>query len=321
MARRAIRLDPLAAGDAVLNASDAVVADPQVIAYEHPSLAHAMASGRMNTDESGLLANIRHAVRQGHPQMRTWPARGERICLVGSGPSLNDTEADLRQAVWDGAQVVTMNGAYHWCIDHGIQPKTQIVMDARPSNARFVEPYVSGCRYVLASQCAPETWAAVQGRSDVWIWHAVVRAEDPITAFLDEFYGGHWFGVGGGTSVATRALMLLRMAGYLRFDLFGVDCCWIGAEHHALPQPENAGEARMRVAAGDAARPETMRAFDVSAWHLKQFEDFCSVLKVNGHHFSLTVHGDGLLAYIMRTLGQDVEHALVRPSDSTGSTS
>lgn len=297
----------------MLNGADAVVPAPAVVHYENPELAVAMASGRMNTDEAGLLANIQQAVRQGHPQMRTWPARGDRICLVGSGPSLNDTEAELRAAVWEGAQVVTLNGAYHWCLTHGIQPKTQIVMDARAVNARFVEPYVSGCRYVLASQCAPETWAAVQGRPDVWIWHAVVRAEDSITAFLDQFYAHHWFGVGGGTSVATRALMLLRMAGYLRFDLFGIDCCWLGAAHHALPQPENAGDTRVRVAVGDRDRPDTLRAFDVSAWHLKQFEDFCAVLHVNGEQFTLTVHGDGLLAYILRTLGTEIEHAVVRP--------
>jgi len=299
----------------MLNATDAAVEQPEVVGYENPSLAAAMASGKMNTDEGVLLANIQHAVKQGYPQMRTWPARGERICLVGSGPSLAETEAELRQAVWEGAHVVTLNGAYHWCIEHGIQPKTQIVMDARATNARFVEPCVSGCRYVLASQCAPAVWNAVAGRSDVWIWHAAVAAEGPIKDFLDGYYCGNWFGVGGGTSVATRALMLLRMAGYLRFDLFGVDCCWIGAEHHAVPQPENAHDTRVRIAAGDRDRPETMRAFDVSAWHLKQFEDFCSVLKVNGHHFTLAVHGDGMLAYIMRTLGQDVEHAVVRPSD------
>jgi hypothetical protein len=300
----------------VLNANHAVDTPEPAISYANETVAHAMANGRMNTDEAQLLAHIQHAVRQGHPQMRTWPARGDRICLVGSGPSLASTEADLRRLVWEGAQVVTVNGAYHWCIEHGIQPKTQIVMDARATNARFVDPEVPGCRYVLASQCAPETWAAVAGRPEVWIWHGVVRKDDPITAFLDAFYAGNWFGVGGGTTVATRAIALLRAAGYVRFDLFGIDCCWIGPTHHAMTQPENDGDTRMRVLVGDVARPETMRPFDVSPWHLKQFEDFATILKLNGHHFQLAVHGDGMLAYLLRTLGDDVEQACVRPSDS-----
>ena len=303
----------------MLNAQDATpVEQLSVVAYDDPALSSAMQSGRMNTDEAVLLANISHAVRQGYPQMRTWPPRGDRLCLVGSGPSLADTEDELRAAAWDGAHVVTLNGAYHWCLSKGIQPRTQIVMDARATNARFVDPPVSGCRYVLASQCAPEIWRAVEGRADVWIWHAIVRNDDPITAFLDRYYLGNWFGVGGGTSVATRALMLLRMAGYLRFDLFGIDCCWQGKTHHAIEQPENASDTRTRIAAGDRDRPETMRAFDVSAWHLKQFEDFCAVIKINGRQLMLTVHGDGLLAYIMRTLGQDVEHAIVVGDENNG---
>lgn len=225
----------------MLNADRTVNNDEarSVLAYDNPSVAHAMANGKMNTDDAALLENIKFSVRLGHPQMRTWPVRGDRVCLVGSGPSLTETLPALREAVWDGAKLVTLNGAYHWCIDHGLKPDTQIVMDARASNARFVSPEVPGCRYVLASQCAPETWAAVAGRPDVWIWHAVVRAEDEITKFLDAYYQDHWYGVGGGTTVATRALMLLRMAGYVRFDLFGVDCCWMGDVHHAMPQPED----------------------------------------------------------------------------------
>jgi hypothetical protein len=301
----------------MLNADHAVIPEPP-IHYADASLATTMASGVMNTSDDTLLEHIKSAVRRGHPQMRTWPARGDRICLVGSGPSLKDTEEELRQLVWEGAQVVTLNGAYQWCIDHGIQPKTQIVMDARASNARFVDPDVSGCRYVLASQCHPKTWDAVDGRPDVWMWHAVVRKDDAITEFLDAYYLKQWFGIGGGTSVATRALTMLRMAGYLRFDLFGIDCCWMGSSHHAIEQPENAKDQRIAVEVGANDRPETMRTFHAAPWHIKQFEDFCTVLKLNGQHFHLNIHGDGMLAYLLRTLGQEVDPAVVRPSDSLG---
>lgn len=273
------------------------------LVYDTPSLAKDMASGHMNSSAERLLANVQYAVRQGWPQMRAWPWRPDRVCIVGSGPSLASTAEELRQLQWSGANVVTLNGAYQWCIEHGIRPDSQIVMDARASNARFVDPVVPGCRYVLASQCAPETWNAVKGRPDVWIWHAVVEKDDAIAKFLDGYYAGNWFGVGGGTTVATRALSLLRQAGYLRFDLFGVDCCWLGDVHHAMPQPENDRDTRATVSVGDASRPETMRKFDVAPWHLKQFEDVCTLLKLNGRHLQLTVHGSGMLAYMLETLG------------------
>jgi hypothetical protein len=276
---------------------------PQVIDYADPHVAERMANGRINTAPAQILGNIASAIRRGHPQMRTGPVRPERICLVGSGPSLAETEPELRDLLWDGAVLVTLNGAYHWAIERNLKPQTQIVMDARPSNARFLQPYVPKCNYVLASQCAPETWDAVAAYPDTWIFHAVVKGVEDASPLLDAYYGGNWIGVPGGTTVATRALSLLRMAGYVRFHLFGVDCCWTGTEHHAMPQPENAHDQRVRVTAGLPDRPETAREFIVSPWMLKQAEDALTMLAVNGQHFQVAVHGDGLLAYVLHTLG------------------
>lgn len=294
----------------MLNASEDVTPDAlRVIDYVDPVTAHQMASGRMNTDEAQVLANIQGAVRRGYPQMRTWPMRPERICLVGSGPSVEDTLPELRQLIWEGASLVTLNGAYHWAISKNLRPNTQIVMDARPSNARFVEPAVPNCRYVLASQCDPAVWDAVEGRPDVWIFHAVVKQEGAASTFLDQFYSGNWLGVGGGTTVATRAISLLRMAGYLRFDLFGIDCCWRGDQHHVITQPENARDRRVRVSVSDRDHPETRRDFDCAPWHIKQFEDLLTMMSVNGQHFQLAAHGDGMFSYMLHTLGGDFSRA------------
>jgi hypothetical protein len=292
----------------VLNAGDAVAAEtlPSIIDYQDPVVADQMAHGRMNTAEDQILANIKSSIRRGYPQMRTGPNRGERIALVGSGPSLASTLPELRQLVWEGANLVTLNGAYHWCIEHNLRPNTQIVMDARPSNARFVTPPVPHCRYVLASQCAPAVWDAVEGRPDVWIWHPVVRTESEYTAVLDKFYGEQWVGIGGGTTVASRAIYLLRTVGYLRFDLFGIDCCWMGEQHHAVPQPENDHDitTRRSIKVGFKHSEET-RTFQSSSWMLKQVDDMLTTMHINGKHYKLNVHGDGMLAYIINQLGSE----------------
>jgi hypothetical protein len=293
----------------VLNATDQEPpADVlRVIDYADPQVAHDMANGRMNTDEPQVLKHIAQAIRRGHPQWRGGPMRHERVCLVGSGPSLNDTETQqaLRKAIWEGAILITMNGGYHWCIENGLQPKTQIVMDARPTNARFLHPEVPKCNYVLASQCAPEVWDAVEGRDHVWIFHAVVKKEGGSSDLLDRYYGGNWIGIAGGTTVATRSIALLRTAGYVRFDLFGMDCCWRGDVHHALPQPENARDKWITVNAGARDRPETMREFRVSHWQLKQAEDLLTMMKINGQHFVLTPHGDGMFTHLLAAIGSD----------------
>lgn len=287
----------------MLNTSDIPSSDVMnVIDYADPVVAERMANGKVNTTDEQILANIKASIRRGHPQMRTGPVRPERICLVGSGPSLNDTGDELRTLLWEGAILVTLNGAYHWCLERNLRPNTQIIMDARPSNARFLQPAVPHCRYVLASQCAPAVWDAVAGRDNVWIFHAAVRQESAICEVLDTYYCGQWIGIGGGTTVASRALNLLRTVGYVRFDLFGIDCCWHGDQHHAFEQPENASDKRARVFVGVKDQPG-QTPFLVSPWMLKQYEDFLTTLKINGKHFQIHVHGRGMLAHTVQRLG------------------
>lgn len=263
-------------------------------------------NGAVNVGDDVLLANVRSAIRRPYPQIRPQAPNHDRIVLVGGGPSLADTESELVELIKGGAKLVTVNGAYHWCLERNLFPKTQIVMDARPSNARFVEPYTPGCRYVLASQCAPETWNAVEGRPDVWMWHAAVGADGPLKDLLDAHYLGQWFGVGGGITVVTRAISLLRSVGFLRFDLFGVDSCFLNGAHHAYDQIENEHDRSFPFTVHPANHPEMARVFHCAPWHAKQFECLLQMIRVNGDNFLLNVHGDGLLAYALQA-GADLE--------------
>ena len=88
----------------MLNAGDAIAEPlPSIVDWANPGVAHDMAHGRMNTGEDRILKNIKGSIRRGYPQMRTGPGQPEKICLVGSGPSLNSTFEELRQLVWEGA--------------------------------------------------------------------------------------------------------------------------------------------------------------------------------------------------------------------------
>lgn len=254
--------------------------------------------GSINTSDDQLLANIRHSIALGYPQVRPQAPQPDRVCIVGGGPSLIDTEQELVELYFEGAKVVTLNGAYAWCLARNIRPSAQIVLDARASNARFVNPPIPQCRYLLASQCAPETWAAVAGRPDVWIWHAM-GDDNAHRALLDEYYRGMWAATPGGTTVAMRAVALLRMLGFMRMDLFGIDSCWFGSQHHAFAQPENESDRRYTFDVHPTGHPEMARRFVCSSWHVAQFQDFLQMVRINGHQFLLNIHGDGLLAYAL----------------------
>ena len=257
-------------------------------------------SGDINTDDTTIAANIAHSIRLGFPQVKPQNTQADRVCLVGSGPSLNDTFDELRQLYFEGAKIVTVNGSLEWCLARNLRPSAHIVLDARPSNSRFVKTIVPNCRYFIASQCAPETWAELAGRPDVWIWHAA--GPDTVhQTVLKDYYGDAWHGIGGGTTVVTRALSLLRTLGWLRFDLFGVDSCWLGAEHHAFEQPENMADRRIAFDVTPTGHPELKKTFWCSTWHVQQLEDFLQMVRINGHHWLLNVHGEGLLAYAIQS--------------------
>jgi hypothetical protein len=256
--------------------------------------------GRVNVNDDLLLDNIRQSIRLGYPQIWPQPMKYDRIALVGGGPSLADTFSELRDLVWAGAKLVTVNGAYRYCIEHGLKPSAQVVLDARENNAKFLDPEVPGCRYYLASQCHPDIWAAVAGREYAAIFHAIGE-EEGVSEILNAYYLGQWTKVPGGTTVVMRALTLMRLLGYLRFDLFGVDSCFMGEAGHAYAQPENDKDRRIPFKVHPTDRPDLARVFTCSPWHLKQLEDFCQLVRVNGQHFRINVHGDGLLAYALQS--------------------
>jgi hypothetical protein len=256
--------------------------------------------GSINTPDPELLANIQHSIRLGYPQVRPQPAQADRVVLVGGGPSLNDTFDELRDLYFAGAKVVTVNGSYAWCLERNIRPSAHVVLDARPENARFVNPAIPQCKYLIASQCSPETWKAVEGRSDVWIWHAVAGDNAILKPGLDAFYMGQWMPTPGGTTVIMRALLLLRAMGFLRFDLFGVDSCFMGDKHHAYEQPENAADKAHPFRVYPTGHPELGRTFMCAGWHVKQLEDALQAIRLHGDKFLLNVHGDGLIAYALK---------------------
>lgn len=270
------------------------------------------AGGRVNTAPEQIFANIEHSIRLGHPQVRPFPLNDQRVLLVGGGPSLEETKDELIDLYFKGGKIFTVNGAYHWCLKHNLRPSGQIVVDARTHNSRFVEPDVPQCTYLLASQCAPETWAKVEGREAVMIWHALGDGDEKIAELLNKFYLTRWYDAQGGTTAAVRALVLLRALGFMQFDVFGVDSCWGikdgKAVHHSYDQPENDEDKHLAMKIGPADESSPGKEFWAAPWHLAQFENYLNLMHVMGDQFGrITIHGNGMLAYAMQDLSGAVK--------------
>ncbi len=252
-----------------------------------------------NVSDQIILEQVAANIRRCLPQAKPYQPNDMTVALVCGGPSLVKTEKELARAWWDGAKVVCVNGTYQWCIDHNIRPSAMIMLDARKFNSRFVAESVPGCRYLLAAQCHPTAFDLCRDR-DVTIWHACSAGEvelDLLRNFYDE---EKFYPITLGTTVAIRAISLLRMLGFQSFDIFGLDSCWTDSEHHAYAQEENDHDQRVSVWLRPEGRDDLARRFECAPWMMKQHDDFLELIRQRGDLFRLNVRGDGLIATTMR---------------------
>lgn len=273
--------------------------------------------GMLNIAEDAIRANVRTNLKAGWHQVMPHAPQSTEVMILGGGPSLAGQLDTIRRMRFEGKKLVTLNGAYNWALEHGLEVSAQIVVDARPHNARFTKPVQPSTIYLMGSQVDPSVLEGLP-KERTLLWHTTAEA---IRDILEEECPGKWFGVPGGSTVLLRAIPLLRMLGYSRFHLFGCDSCTFPNEltgtdagvfpnasrntHHAYPQPENEGVPLFPATVGG-------RVFQCTAWNIAQAQEFMNLIRVMGDMFELEIHGDGLLAWILQHGAQmdiDLEEA------------
>ena len=260
-----------------------------------------------NISEKEILHNVMANVTRGLPQLCPHQANSDIALLVCGGPSLAETFPELLACHWSGGKIITVNNAYNWAIEHNLRPSATVMLDGREFNARFVEHAVPDCRYLLASQCHPRAFEICKDR-DTWIWHTLSAGDEEV-AFLDAYYFKRYYPVTIGTTVAIRAISLLRMLGFLRIEIFGLDSCWLDDKHHGYAQPENDNDGRIRVTLRPGTgkgeyRDDLAQRFTCAPWHVRQAEDFMRLTQERGNLLRLNVHGPGLIATMVKTGAQ-----------------
>jgi SAM-dependent methyltransferase len=267
--------------------------------------------GILNCDMDNVKANVRANLAAGYAQVLPHVTQDTEVMILGGGPSLNLHADEIRRLRADGVKLIALNGAHDWCLDNGLLPSAQIIVDARPFNARFTRrPVVAddeyaGTKYLIASQCDPSVLEGLP-KDQVLLWHTTAEM------IRDELDAVHeiWYGVPGGSTVLLRALPLLRMLGYRKFHLFGCDSCLTEAEHHAYSQPENDDPLVIPVTVGG-------RVFYCHAWMVSQAQEFMTLIKFMGDELEIEVHGDGLLGHILNTGAALAEVQAAEPSTAS----
>ena len=242
----------------------------------------------INEDPEKIRENIRVNIKRGLPQVEPYETQDKVVGLAVGGVTLEETFPDLLEKKKNGMPVVAVNGSYQYCIKNGLSPSGMIMLDSREFNNRFVLPLTEDCKYFISSQCHPSVFENLKD-SKVWIWHC---AGDDNFDLLKEVYGEEYYPIMGGATIALRAVHLLRMLGFPKFEMYGFDSCIIG-EHHAYEQPENDGEEVLDVVV-------SAKEFRCTAAHYHQAKEFVDMISKTGEHYDLAVHGDGLISHIIK---------------------
>lgn len=233
-----------------------------------------------NVPKDQLTANIRAAIKRDCRWFSPKPAHDETALIVGGGPSLKDNLFALRLMAQE-CPIFALNGVPAYLEAQGITADNHVMLDADLGCLKFVAPHLPMIRY-YASQSPPEVLDAAG--SSLVCWHGGGEAMTDIKDYVFKHV------VGGGSTGASRALILAYGLGYRKFHLFGMDSSFQDGKQHAYAQ-------------GEYSKTVTVTCFDetfqTSTQLLGQAEDFKMIFPdLLQADCEITVHGDGLLQAI-----------------------
>lgn len=219
--------------------------------------------------------------------------RTEPIAIVGGGPSLADTEMDLRDLIAErGAKVIAINDAHDWLMERGIVPDFFAMHEIEPWPNEFLRHANDTTVYYLASFAHPSAFERLEGRKIV-LFHSYGGIGEP--ELLKEIDPGHPI-VCGAEAMAIRAINLMWVSGWTDFDMFGVDGCYRPGEQTHAYFDRKRTPMKITCAGRDFVSPYYLAR---QANDLRRFVENC------GHMFTLTTHGDGLVQHLHRTMAPD----------------
>jgi uncharacterized Rossmann fold enzyme len=258
-----------------------------------------MAKVRINTMRDGPWFHDRYPVEES--ELRP----GKRIALVGGGPSIKDTVAELM----DFSVIMACGSVHDWLQDHSPRvPTYTAICDPDPVMANYLRRPNLDTTYLLASQCDTTVFDALEGQNIVQ-WHCwpIGVADQAAKDFLQDHTPG-WVAIGGGCTIGLRALTLALMMGYTEIHFFGFDSCMgmTDDEHHAYPFTDVTKEFlgdiyNVKIGMGLDNGPE-VREYRVAGYQLAQAEHYKQSLIAFGHLFKPKFHGPGLLADMQRMI-------------------
>lgn len=253
---------------------------------------------RLNTTMETMISQAEQNMLIDLPLFVEIPEHEGVALIVGGAPSLQDELKNLRTHKIKGGVIFALNGTHDWLIERGIIPDFHVLLDARQENVQFVRKPHKDVTYLVAAQCHPDIFKALQGYN-VTIWTACFETPEQEKEFCAKFNKPICM-VGGGATVGLKTLNLAYLWGFRNIRLYGMDSSYQGAENHAYRQELNDKESRMDIHAAG-------RDFVCAPWMAKQATEFQRQYRqLIGLGCKVKVLGDGLIPWIYQQLSKGV---------------
>ncbi len=202
------------------------------------------------------------------------------LAIIAGGPSLLATLDEARKF----SDTMVCGSAHDFVVKAGISPTYTVHSDSQSITVGYMTERC-GARYLLASSCDPIVFENAPA-DQVEMWHNFGGVDGAL------FQGEP--AVNGGCTVTLRAINLAILLGYSDLHFFGLDSSYAedGTQH--AYKGEVLGTIPIRVGGPDG------REFMSSPAMLAQASHFQEMYGKLGNLFTPTVHGDGMIAEIMR---------------------
>lgn len=238
-----------------------------------------------------IYSNIQENNKRELPQVIDLPdwRSNEPIAIVGGGPSLKEEYTKLVKY-----NKIMVCGSAHDFLQARIKNKIKyaIICDPDPLVINYLKNINSTTQYLVASQCAPETFQYLSTKlCRVYTWQAYAEK-------YDQSIFGDKAKIGGGCTIGTRAMIMALGMGYNTQHLFGFDTCLTDDyKHHAYdfsdPSKESIGNIlEMRLEGSD-------KKYKVAGYMMGQLFDFQLLLKTYANRINVEIFGEGLLKDLM----------------------
>ena len=169
-----------------------------------------------------ISENVRKAIEFGFPHFERCAPTDVGAVLVSGGPSFTNFLPKIRALAAAGCPVFCVKSSHDTLISHGIVPLGCFLLDPRPMVLDFVAEPHPDVNYIIATMVHASTFERMRERNaKVWVYHAKVGA-----AGEDELFKTGGVVVSGGSTAATRGMVIMEGMGFREIHAFGFDSAY-----------------------------------------------------------------------------------------------